>query len=210
MGFNLYPAVDPTKLASSFGISLGCLTALNETVQCDQTLFQMAQAVDTYLWEADNITALCTTQCSQSALGWWADVETACSSDTLSAYGRLIPAATIAERYTEGFQIACLKSDTVVDSFVPPSGNSGNDSWCLIESQNWVGSDIIRPNCPTVIDNSTDPSCSDPTVASPDNERIANLYDSSVVSYCPSTTQAYQSNNTFRSFAATAFLKCST
>ena len=57
------------------------------------------------------------------------------------------------------------------------SGSSGS-SFCLIESYSWVGSDIIRPDCPegtVTTDNSTS-QCSDPTDVPPENERIANLY----------------------------------
>ena len=52
-------------------------------------------------------------------------------------------------------------------------------AWCLIESQNWVGSDVVRPDCTA---HPSDPSCSDPTNVSPDNQRIANLYGDDVVS----------------------------
>ena len=51
-------------------------------------------------------------------------------------------------------------------------------SYCLIESQDWVGSDVIRPDCTT---DASDPSCADPTDVSPDNERLANLYGNDVV-----------------------------
>lgn len=51
-------------------------------------------------------------------------------------------------------------------------------SYCLIESQDWVGSDVIRPDCTT---DASDPSCADPTNVSPDNERLANLYGNDVV-----------------------------
>ncbi|KAL8634348.1 MAG: hypothetical protein Q9228_008059 [Teloschistes exilis] len=50
-------------------------------------------------------------------------------------------------------------------------------SWCLLESQDWVGSDIVRPDCTA---NPSDPSCADPTNVSPENERIANLYGDDV------------------------------
>lgn len=51
-------------------------------------------------------------------------------------------------------------------------------SWCLLESQDWVGSDVVRPDCAA---NPSDPSCADPTDVSPENERIANLYGDDVV-----------------------------
>lgn len=183
--FNLYPSVDDVSLATAFGISISCLDALNTTVNCDQTLFQMANTVDSYWWETDNVTALCTGDCLQSTQNWWSAVENSCENDTISAYGKMIPAASIADRYAEGFEIACLKPTTVLGGFSSnssrPAAASSTSSWCLIDSQNWIGSDIIRPDCPAIVDNSTDPSCTDPTVVSPANERIANLYDESLV-----------------------------
>ena len=49
----------------------------------------------------------------------------------------------------------------------------------MIESQNWVGSDVIRPDCST---DPTDPSCTDSTNVAADHQRIANLYDNAMVS----------------------------
>ena len=51
-------------------------------------------------------------------------------------------------------------------------------AYCLIENQNWLGSDVIRPDCTT---DASDPSCADPTNVSPGDERLANLYDNDVV-----------------------------
>lgn len=51
-------------------------------------------------------------------------------------------------------------------------------SWCLLESQDWVGSDVIRPGCTT---DASDPSCADPANVSPEDERLANLYGDDVV-----------------------------
>lgn len=48
----------------------------------------------------------------------------------------------------------------------------------MIESQSWVGSDVVRPDCST---DPSDPSCTDPTNVTADNERIANLYNDTVV-----------------------------
>ena len=49
---------------------------------------------------------------------------------------------------------------------------------CSIESQDWMGSDVIRPDCTS---DSSDPSCADPTYVGLDNERFANWYDNDVV-----------------------------
>ncbi|KAF6219690.1 hypothetical protein HO133_004159 [Letharia lupina] len=204
--FSLYPTVNPDSLAKSFGISVGCLDALNETVACDQTLFQMSNTVDSYLWTTENVTGLCTADCIQSSQKWWLDVQDRCDMDTITAYGKLIPAESIAGRFFDGLNIACLRSGTIptapgvagngssnstgsapysnssasftgsgpyLNSSSKSNPNSSALSWCLIESQGWVGSDIIRPDCST---DPTDPSCSDPTDVAPQNERIANLY----------------------------------
>lgn len=48
----------------------------------------------------------------------------------------------------------------------------------MIESFNWVGSDIIRPDCSA---DPTDPSCSDPSNVTEQNQRIANLYNDTLL-----------------------------
>lgn len=213
--FNLYPTVNPDSLAKSFGISIDCLDALNETVTCDQTLFQMSNTVDSYFWTSDNVTDLCTAACIASTANWWSDVQDRCAMDTIAAYGKMIPAESIVGRFSGGLNITCLQSDlsssisrpySVTSSSptrsVPysnfssastgsaPNSNSSSisnatssrSSWCIIESQDWIGSDIIRPDCST---DSTDPSCLDPMNVSPENERIANLYPNEMVSKSP-------------------------
>lgn len=202
--FNLYPTVNPDNLAKSFGISIDCLDALNETVSCEQTLFQMSNTVDSYLWTTENVTDLCTPACVTSTAEWWSDVQDRCTMENIAAYGKMIPAESIAGRYFDGLSIACLQPSSNSNSSAPtgsappsnitfastgltPYSNSSSasnmtscgTSWCLIESQEWVGSDIIRPDCST---NSTEPSCLDPSNIAPDNERIANLYPNDMVS----------------------------
>ena len=208
--FKLYPSVNPDSLAKSFGISTDCLDALNETVTCDQTLFQMSNSVDSYLWTLDNVTDLCTADCTQSAQRWLTDVQNRCDADTISAHGKMVPAESIAERFTEGLNIACLRPSSsnsnsslgsgpysnstgsysnstgpnsnltgpYLNSSLISNSSSSTSSWCLIDSQDWVGSDIISPDCSNT---STDPQCSDLTNVSPENERIANLYDNDLV-----------------------------
>ena len=236
--FNLYPTINPDNLAKSFGISIDCLDALNETVSCDQTLFQMSNTVDSYLWTAENLTDLCTTDCIKSTSNWWSHVQDRCAMDTIVAFGKMIPADSIAGRFNEGMKIACLQPSSSSNSSGPysnpgtvPTGSapfsnitsSSNTSgpysypssvptssapfsnitstspnlapysnlssvsnitssgpvWCLLESQEWIGSDVIRPDCSA---HPTDPSCIDPLSVSPENERIANLYPNDMVS----------------------------
>jgi len=48
----------------------------------------------------------------------------------------------------------------------------------MIESLNWVGSDVIRPDCGV---DPTDPSCSNPSNVTAQNQRIANLYNDTML-----------------------------
>jgi hypothetical protein len=61
---------------------------------------------------------------------------------------------------------------------------SGDSNYCLVQSYNWVGSDIIRPDCDNPA-NANLNQCIDPTDVPADNKRIANLYpDSLLCSAC--------------------------
>ncbi|KAH9221800.1 hypothetical protein DL95DRAFT_381567 [Leptodontidium sp. 2 PMI_412] len=229
---SLYPAVDPVLLASAFNVSLSCLEALNETVSCDADLLRMAGTVDNYLWDIDNVTALCTADCLSTASAWFSDVLTECATDYINVNGRLVPSYTIPGRILDGMNIACLAPDTnvillpgmngteitstitsVTNSTLTidttaPTGTDTSDlkrirdtsyqigaelrsthnisqrqttastGFCLIDSYEWVGSDIIRPDCS---DTSTDPQCLDPTDVPDANQRIANLYPDSLL-----------------------------
>ena len=53
--------------------------------------------------------------------------------------------------------------------------SSDISQYCLVQSYDWTGSDIIRPDC-TDTANINASQCIDPTDVSPENERIANLY----------------------------------
>lgn len=75
-----------------------------------------------------------------------------------------MPAASVAGRFAEGVGIACLQSSA--------------EDWCMIESQNWVGSDIVRPDCTT---DPVDPSCTGTSDTTNDQARIANLYSDTML-----------------------------
>lgn len=61
---------------------------------------------------------------------------------------------------------------------------SSVSQYCLVQSYDWVGSDIIRPDC-TDPANSNASQCVDPTDVPPENERLANLYpDDLLCSQC--------------------------
>lgn len=161
--FNLYPpGIDPVKLAAAYNVTTDCIASLNQTLpECDQDLFGMVVNWDMFWWENDNITDLCSGNCSDAANLWALDVQSACDGEYMSAYGKLIPADSVAARYADGINTACLYS-------------FANDSWCLVESQNWTGSDVYQVDCNA---NPLDPSCtSNGTGIDPANQRMANLY----------------------------------
>lgn len=56
---------------------------------------------------------------------------------------------------------------------------SDNFTWCLTESQTWVGADVLRADCDT---DPSDPTCSGDVTAIPeDSIRMANLYEDDIV-----------------------------
>lgn len=184
----------------------------------------MAGSVDNYLWDIDNVTALCTTECQASTSTWFTSVSNQCANDLINVNGRFVPPITIPGRTLDGMNIACLTADTnvlmnsgvngsiytstllseanstvTVDTTAPTATTdadavstskkrkrqttSGNSSSCLIESYSWVGSDIIRPDCPegTATTGNGTSQCQDPTDVPAENERIANLYPDSLL-----------------------------
>ncbi|KAF2766280.1 hypothetical protein EJ03DRAFT_345213 [Teratosphaeria nubilosa] len=199
--FSLYPTIDPTTLADAFNISSGCLAALNTTVQCDQTLLTMAGAVDNYLWDIDNVTALCAQDCLSSAQDWYRTVYSNCTDDILTFSGKQIPAYTVPGRTLDGLNIACLTPTTNIstdagvaasiltaynetnstdDGTSTSKRQSSTSGYCLIDSYDCVGSDIIRPDC-SLSANQNEPQCLDPTNVTDYNQRISNLYSNDLL-----------------------------
>ncbi|KAI1080828.1 hypothetical protein F5B20DRAFT_570266 [Whalleya microplaca] len=161
--FNLYPTgLDPVKLAAAYNITTSCVEALNETLpECDQDLFTMAVNWDIYWWKVDNVTDLCLGNCSVAANQWLSRVQDACYGEYISSYGKLIPSDSVAARYIDGVNVACLYSYS-------------GDSWCLPESQNWTGSDVYQVDCDA---NPLDLSCvNGGTGIDSASQRMANLY----------------------------------
>lgn len=101
----------------------------NTSLNCDSTTFNRLKNPDYYLWSSDNVTRLCTSDCTAAIESWNETVTTACADDTIEYMGKAVPAETIAGRYVQGASLVCLT-------------NSTGDS-CIIASQNWVGSDLI-------------------------------------------------------------------
>ncbi|RMZ84792.1 hypothetical protein DV737_g978, partial [Chaetothyriales sp. CBS 132003] len=116
-------------------------------------------------WEADNVTALCTSSCSAQIDDWNFNVEYYCYGQTLNIGGKLVPADAVSGRYLDNINIACLSS---LDEL----------GWCLTESLNWQGSDIVRPDCSLT---PSDPQCQNATNVDADNQRLANLYGNDIL-----------------------------
>lgn len=70
----------------------------------------MAQDVDNYWWEVDNVTDLCTRSCLMAVEYWDIDVQARCYYDTLTAYNKVVPASSVSGRYSDGFHYACVTS----------------------------------------------------------------------------------------------------
>lgn len=166
--FNLYPGVSANKLAQSLNITSACVEALNQTItECDQTLLQMTQSLENYWWTDDNLTDVCTSGCAGAVSQWNGDAAAACDEQYFTAYGRLVPIWTVTERFVDNVNFACLESW------------SDNFTWCLTESQTWVGADVLRADCDT---DPSDPTCSGDVTAIPeDSIRMANLYEDDIL-----------------------------
>jgi hypothetical protein len=77
---------------------------------CDQTLFGMVGDFENFWWEDDNITTLCDGSCPQATSDWRLNVFDACYGEYISAYGKLVPANSISDRFYDSLNIACLPS----------------------------------------------------------------------------------------------------
>ncbi|KAK2014359.1 hypothetical protein LZ32DRAFT_603389 [Colletotrichum eremochloae] len=158
--FTLWPLVDTQGLSEVLNISTTCISALNTTLACNPDLFQWTSKVDSIYWTSDNTTQLCTTGCLESSRQWREDVAESCEGEFLRSGDRLVEADTLSTRFAEGLEIACLRSSA--------------DEWCFVESQEWVGSDVVRPDC---AENPSDPWCINPANVTAENSRMANLYE---------------------------------
>ena len=70
----------------------------------------MTNTVDSYFWAVDNLTDLCTSACFEAVNSWNDDVQNRCVYDSLVAYDKIVPASSVAGRFSEGIDIACLTS----------------------------------------------------------------------------------------------------
>ncbi|KAK7991330.1 hypothetical protein PG988_000124 [Apiospora saccharicola] len=157
--FHLYPLVPSETMTQILGISSGCIAALNTSLPCDDDLFQWTQQVDQVYWQESDVVTLCTPDCIASTAAWKQSVETACEADYLRSGERYVPADTLSGRFAEGLTMACMRSSS--------------NQWCLPDSYNWVGSDVVQVDCTMF---PTDPWCLNRADASPENRRMATLY----------------------------------
>lgn len=75
---------------------------------CDPDLFRMAGQVDLYYWEQDNITDLCTPSCLASSSDWLGNIYDTCDGQTITIDSKMVPAESVAIRYSDGIGLACL------------------------------------------------------------------------------------------------------
>lgn len=122
-------------------------------------------------WENDNLTTLCNDNCTAQIDDWNFNVAYTCYDQTLSVGGKLVPADTVPGRYLDGINLACLMSSGYDEEY-------DGYPWCLTQSFNWTGSDVVRPDCTAT---PSDPQCQDPTDIDPGNQRLANLYTDDVL-----------------------------
>ncbi|KAI3319768.1 hypothetical protein HD806DRAFT_547669 [Xylariaceae sp. AK1471] len=129
-------------------------------------VLELTSEFDNYWWQDDNVTALCTGNCSTAASEWLDNLGDDCYKEYITEYGRSLPVSSVPLRYVDGMNIICL--ETWADSDPAPT-----HPWCLTGSQEWQSSDIICANC-TV--NPSDSTCGGNASSIPDeNIRLATL-----------------------------------
>jgi hypothetical protein len=82
---------------------------------------------DNYWWEDDNVTTLCGGSCQLDAATWIDSITNDCYDQYLTAYGKLVPAYSIADRFIDGLNVACLASESVT-----PSKSALKPAWELL------------------------------------------------------------------------------
>ncbi|KAK2865425.1 hypothetical protein FQN49_003590 [Arthroderma sp. PD_2] len=126
--FNVYALHDREAVVSSLGVSAGCLSALNYTVQCDgPNAIRASKNPDNGVtWTMENLTSLCTDDCSKSLSTWLETVEDKCDGEEVMANGLAVDPKAFPMKYISGYELACLQDS--------------NDNWCFFEAQNWDNS----------------------------------------------------------------------
>ncbi|KKZ67762.1 hypothetical protein EMCG_06579 [[Emmonsia] crescens] len=108
--FNFYAKYEEGDVTTTIGVSGQCLSALNQTIDCDAVnVARAASGADDDFWFRDNVTTLCTMECSNALTTWLSDVESQCAGDQIITDGRFIEPYTIPLKYIAGYDMACLQ-----------------------------------------------------------------------------------------------------
>ncbi|KLJ12711.1 hypothetical protein EMPG_12291 [Blastomyces silverae] len=108
--FNFYAKYEEASVTTTLGVSDQCLSALNQTVDCDAVnIARAASGADDDFWFKENVTTLCTAECSSALSTWLADVEIQCAGHQINTNGRFIEPYTIPLKYIAGYDMACLQ-----------------------------------------------------------------------------------------------------
>lgn len=75
----------------------------------------MTGQIDLYYWVQDNLTDLCTTSCISSSSDWLDVVYDACDGQTITMDSKMVPAESVAIRYSDGVGLACLRDKYGID-----------------------------------------------------------------------------------------------
>ncbi|KAL4945824.1 hypothetical protein BDV06DRAFT_218899 [Aspergillus oleicola] len=164
---NLFPGTERTFTQQQFGFSDQCLEALNQTVLCDaQAAGKVATDPDTYHWTQEELTAICTEECSKSVSSWKEEVDNRCRGNRV--------AESFSTAWVERQRLVCLQ-------------DSASD-FCLLESYDWQGSNYIRYShwmCYNADDADNPPECDDPNFSTafipPDFKKVTTLYGYSML-----------------------------
>ncbi|KAI4700641.1 hypothetical protein J4E81_003602 [Alternaria sp. BMP 2799] len=121
---------------------------------------QWTHKVDEVYWQPADVTTLCTASCMSDAADWRQNVATACVDDYYRSGDRYVPAESLSGRILEGLDMACMRSSS--------------NEWCLVESYEWTGSDVIQMDCEA---NPNDPWCLNRADFGANQSRMSTLYD---------------------------------
>ncbi|KAL1959841.1 hypothetical protein VTO42DRAFT_986 [Malbranchea cinnamomea] len=165
--FNAYAFYDHDAVMAALGVSSECVSALNETVECDAVSAGRAARgeFDDY-WTVDDITTLCTTECADSLSNWLSSVEKRCASENIAVNNFFLDPRTFPWQYAAGYNLVCLQDSA--------------QNYCFYESQHWDDGVLISRASLTC--SHEDPSkCLDPDVPA-ENVDVTDIYDRQL--YC--------------------------
>lgn len=116
--------------------------------------------VDQVYWQLEDVTTLCTSNCLSRSKIWRDNVETQCGDDWIRSGEKFVPAYTLSSRVAEGLDMACMRSSS--------------NQWCLLESYEWTGSDVVQVDCESFPE---DPWCLNRADFGKNQSRMSTLYD---------------------------------